>query len=77
MHKINTAKKIGKKSDSALERETHELPKAYPKKTSKVLHTKDPAKVNIKKFVKFIFAIPAGILIISRIPGASLPKNTA
>ena len=28
MHKINTAKKIGKKSDNAVERETHELPKA-------------------------------------------------
>ena len=28
MHKINIAKKIGKKSDKALETEIHELPKA-------------------------------------------------
>jgi hypothetical protein len=28
IHKINIAKKIGKKSDNALEREIHELPNA-------------------------------------------------
>ena len=42
-----------------------------------MLQIDEPAKVNIINLVKFIFSIPAGIDIISLIPGASLPKNTA
>jgi len=42
-----------------------------------MLQIDEPAKVNIINFKKFIFSIPASMDIISLIPGASLPKNTA
>ena len=75
--KTNTANRTGNKPDNASEREDQELPKTYPKETSSVLHIKDPVKENTINFLMSIFAIPAGILIISRMPGASLPNKTA
>lgn len=48
-----------------------------PTKVKNKLHIHEPIKVKKVNLMTFISAIPAGIEINSRIPGANLPRNTA